>query len=85
MIKLIYFTADWCSPCKTLKPIMQELFKENPHIIKTIIDIDKNEYMGSLYKIKSIPTIIFEKNGTESIRVTGAMSKSYYQNIINSL
>ena len=64
---------------------MQELFKENPHIIKTIIDIDKNEYIGSFYKIKSIPTIIFEKNGTESVRVTGAMSKSHYQTIINSL
>ena len=85
MIKLIYFTADWCTPCQNLKPIMQELFKENPHIIKTIIDIDKNEYIGSFYKIKSIQTIIFEKNGTESVRVTGAMSKSHYQTIINSL
>ena len=55
-----YFSATWCGPCKSFKPIMQELSDEGYDI--TFIDIDKdNGGLAKQYNVRSVPTTIIEE------------------------
>ena len=67
-----YFTATWCGPCKTFKPVVIEL-KEEYSI--EIIDIDENQDISVKYRISSAPTMIIEENGIEVDRFIGALPK----------
>ena len=68
-----YFTATWCGPCKTFKPIILELISEGYNI--TIVDIDQEQSLSSQYRVSSVPTTVIEENGVEVDRFVGALSK----------
>ena len=85
MITIKHFTATWCGPCKQLSPIMKELVNETEGIGYQIIDVDQNPDAASKLGIRSLPTVIFEKNGTEVQRVIGLKPKSYFKELINNL
>jgi thioredoxin 1 len=85
MITIKHFTASWCQPCKQLSPIMRELSSQNPTVGYQVIDIDNNSHVAQQYGVRAVPTIVFEKHGSVVQTVVGVQSKSYYQNLINSL
>tara|TARA_R100001443_G_C3339004_1_gene174068 strand:- start:782 stop:1027 length:246 start_codon:yes stop_codon:yes gene_type:complete len=68
-----YFSATWCGPCQTFKPIMNEIANEG-HSVQ-FIDIDQQGNLAQQYNVRSVPTIVFEQNGTEVNRLIGATSK----------
>tara|TARA_R110002020_G_scaffold447971_2_gene660581 strand:- start:767 stop:1090 length:324 start_codon:yes stop_codon:yes gene_type:complete len=73
---IIDFWAEWCSPCKQIAPILEELdseYKESIQIAK--IDIDHNNGTTVQYDVRSIPTLLFFKNGENLGRTVGAISK----------
>ena len=74
MKKLEYYSASWCSPCKMLKPIIQELKNDGLNI--EIIDIDQNPEKSSKNNVKSVPTIIIYKDNKEFERFVGFRSKA---------
>ena len=74
------FYADWCGPCRTLSPIVSDLMKdysdpEKTGVIIEKIDVDKNQELASKYGIRSIPTIVFERDGEVLEKVSGIQSK----------
>ena len=73
---LIDFYADWCGPCKTLSPIVEEVAKENPELKVVKIDVDSNENLAYKYKTYSIPTLVVIENGEEVNRAVGAIPKN---------
>jgi thioredoxin 1 len=75
MKSVFYFTADWCSPCKKVKPIVEELNKENLGTMFYIIDVDIEIEMAKKFEIQSVPTFVLIKNGVESNRITGAKTR----------
>jgi len=85
MITIKHFTATWCGPCKQLSPIMKELVNESEGIGYQVIDVDQNPDTASRLGVRSLPTVIFEKNGTEVQRVIGLKPKLYYKQIISNL
>lgn len=85
MITIKHFTATWCNPCKQLSPIMRDLVNETEGIGYQIIDVDQNPDAASKLGIRSLPTVVFEKNGTEVQRVIGLKPKSYFKELINNL
>lgn len=72
---VLYFTAAWCGPCKTFKPIVQEV-QANMGINVNYVDIDVSPELVMKYGITSVPTLIIEHDGNTLYRKTGIMSKS---------
>ena len=74
---LVDFWASWCSPCKMIAPIIEELAREYAQKIKIgKIDIDENPKIPTHYGVMSIPTLMFFKKGRVSEQVVGALSKT---------
>ena len=69
--------APWCSPCRTIEPIIQELAKEmQGKIAFGKLDVDKNKLIILKYQIKRIPTLLVFKNGKLDYKLIGLMSKN---------
>lgn len=73
-LKIIDFFTNWCAPCRTLSPILEEVTKElNIELDK--IDIDENDEVAEFYNVRSIPTLIFIKDKVEIGRHVGMIQK----------
>ena len=81
MKNVFYFTADWCSPCKKTRPIVEEMKKEGFEF--QIIDADYEQLLVKRFGIKSVPTFILFENEKEIDRTTGAKTKEELQSFIN--
>jgi thioredoxin 1 len=79
---IYYFTADWCNPCKKVKPIVEEMNRESVTKFQ-MIDVDSEAELVKRFDIKSVPTFIFIENGIEVRRITGAQTKEQLENFIN--
>lgn len=76
--QLIYFTAQWCRPCATLGPVMQQVAQVVP---VTKIDIDQDRTTPASYGVRSVPTVISVQNGIETGRLVGLHPYSAYINL----
>lgn len=61
MSKLLYFSAEWCGPCKALGPTVSQLQSEGLDIQK--VDVDQDKTLSAQYGIRSIPTIVKVSTG----------------------
>jgi thioredoxin 1 len=68
-----YFSATWCGPCQTFKPVMNEIASEGYSV--QFIDIDQSSTIAEQYNVRSVPTVVIEENGSEVDRFVGAISK----------
>ena len=73
---LVDFWATWCSPCRMIAPILEEIAAENEgKLIVAKLDVDSNPTVTANYGIQSIPTLILFKDGKPVERVVGFMNK----------
>lgn len=79
---LIDFYANWCGPCKMLRPIIEEIAQEHEEIRVVKINVDEEQELAMKYEIMSIPTLIVIKDGVEKNRKIGLASKSEIISII---
>jgi thioredoxin 1 len=80
---LVDFFADWCQPCKMMKPILEELRKNMGDEIRIIkVDIDKSPTASSVYNVTSVPTLMLFKNGKILWRQPGVVPAVSLQKII---
>jgi thioredoxin 1 len=84
MLKVIKFYGERCHPCKLLAPILNEIKSEINDVIYQDVNVDENSKLAIQYKVRGVPTIIFEKNGQEVKRVVGLNHKSFLVSLINS-
>ena len=83
---IVDFTAEWCGPCRMVGPIVNELSEEyEGKAVITKLNVDNNPEITAKYGIKSIPTILFFKNGEEVDKQVGAVAKNTLASKIDAL
>lgn len=75
LVNVFYFTADWCQPCKTIKPIVQEINKDKGGLKFHMIDADTEQELVQSFKIKSLPTFIIINQGIAIKKLVGSQTK----------
>jgi thioredoxin 1 len=73
---LVDFWAEWCGPCKTIAPVLEDIAQEQAGRLRVAkVDVDENQSLAVEYGVQSIPTMIVFKDGQEVHRIVGARGK----------
>ena len=72
---LVDFCAEWCGPCKIMKPRILDVAERMGDNVKVVqIDVDKEKELATRFRISSVPTLIIFKNGKQQWRQSGIIS-----------
>lgn len=82
---LLYFNAAWCAPCISMKPIIEQISAENPHLKICTINVDSNPLLTDRFNIINVPTLSVIKYGGELKRFIGVTQKSEIDKVIKTL
>ena len=72
---VIDFWAEWCGPCKKLAPIYEEVSEEVENVNFGKVDMEEHQQLGGKMGVRALPTLLIIKDGEETARNSGLMSK----------
>jgi thioredoxin 1 len=79
-LTVVDFWATWCGPCRMIAPILEQLSTEYEGKVKvTKLDVDANIKTGSRFNVRSIPTLLFFKEGKVVDQIIGAVPKTHIE------
>ena len=71
---LVDFWADWCGPCRTVAPVIEQIAREyKGKIVVVKVDVDRKQHVAARYRVQSIPTIMLFYRGETLARQSGAL------------
>ena len=79
---IVDFYADWCGPCKMLRPVLDEIASERKDINIVSVNIDNDEELAEKYNVMSIPCVVLFNNGEEERRSIGFKPKDSIESFI---
>ena len=88
MINVIYFSAPWCGPCRTFGPVMEKVaehFNENDLVEITKVNADEDPDTAALHGIRSIPALVYLKEGETVHQSVGVKSQADVIEKINEI
>jgi thioredoxin 1 len=82
---LVDYWAEWCGPCKSIAPILEDVAKEYGGRVKIAkLNVDENQSTPAKFGIRGIPTLMLFKNGNVEATKVGALSKSQLTAFLDS-
>jgi thioredoxin 1 len=82
-VSVVQFSAEWCSPCRALSPIMEEVSNEYDSVKFGKIDVDESSDIASKFGIRSIPTVLIFKDSEIVDKHLGMGQKSSIKSLID--
>ena len=79
---LVDFNADWCGPCKMLKPVLETMSETNDKVKFVSVNVDENNNLAKEYNVFSIPCLVVIEDGKEIKRSVGLISKTEIEELI---
>lgn len=84
MTRILYFSTEWCGPCKSFKPVVQQVAQETGTSVQ-FIDADQHKDLATRYGVSSVPTIVIEAGGNVVNKLVGPQPKSALTNLFKNL
>jgi thioredoxin 1 len=82
---MVDFWAAWCGPCRAIAPVLEQIAEASEGRVTLMkVNVDENPGLAARYGIRSIPTILFVKQGTVVARIVGAVPKAVVQDIVDA-
>ena len=79
---LVDFNAEWCGPCKMLRPALEKLAEENKNTKVVSVNVDNNPDLARKFNVFSIPCLVVIKDGKELERSVGLISRTELEVLI---
>ena len=85
-VTLVDFWAAWCGPCRMLAPTLDEIASLYEGRVKVCkVNVDENQELATQYGVRSIPTIVFFKDGAQADTLIGVNAKKVFEDKLNGL
>jgi len=85
-VLMVDFWAEWCAPCRAIAPTLEELSRESAGKVSLAkVNVDESPALAARYGIRSIPTILFIKQGAVVDQVIGAVPKAQLKKKLDAI
>jgi thioredoxin 1 len=85
-VVMVDFWAEWCGPCRAIAPVLDDLARESEgRVALAKVNVDENPGLAARYGIRSIPTVLFVKNGKVADQLIGAVPKAKIKEKLDAL
>ena len=86
VVMMVDFWAEWCGPCKMIAPVLEDLARESAGAVTLAkVNVDEHPGLAARYGIRSIPTVLFVKQGKVADQVIGAVPKAQLKKKLDAL
>jgi thioredoxin 1 len=85
-VLMVDFWAEWCGPCKAIAPVLEELARDGAgRLTLAKVNVDENHGLAARYGVRSIPTVLFVKDGKVVDQVVGAVPRAKLKEKLTAL
>lgn len=85
-VLMVDFWAEWCAPCRAIAPTLEELARDSAGRVSLAkVNVDEHPGLAARYGVRSIPTILFIKEGTVVDQVIGAVPKTQLKKKLDAI